>query len=1198
MSLKNNRILPLITLLILINPHPVWASTNAGSRSVNCDRSQASSVNLSQNYSTISRGKFDPSSKSLNRPKTPSFNLSPNPSPSRRGEFLHFLLPLQGRGVGGVRFSLSQHNENQTKLLLSQISASSINAYSTLPYPEIEIPNEFTDPRQIQSQLLAKIALNYAKIGQPNVAEQIFSKAISLAETIDAEDSKTSAWRDIAINLAKVGKLSDALKLVQSFNFSPNFNQSWLLGNIAVALAEDGQLSEGLQIAKKIPDTSRKNSALNQIAYQFTEAGKLSDALEVVKLLDSNSDALQGIADKYADIGKFAEALEIAQRIQDGGSKNRALANIATSYGKARKFSDGLQIAQKIEYEDLKNSALTNIAIDLAVAGRMADALQLIQVFDDYSKKIAVVDIAIKLAEIGQFSRDLPIDQTLTEDDEKGYVLAAVVTKLAAAGNFDDASKIAQTIEMKYFQVIALSGVSTYYERGKKRELAKNILKQGFQIAKTIENPQHQAEIFGIIAAKYMESGERELGKSILGQSLEIAHNIPDREQQESSLFLISSNLVEVGAVSEALQIANSFNDEVKQLAITQIVFKLIEIKEYSQALDLVSHPETEHLKREVMRKIGSDLLNSGDDRKFDRLLELAGTLENDIFKEWGLANIAVELAAAGERDRGLQIAQTLSNQEMKESALLKIAESYRKTGQNERVSGILTEVLELVESTLTITEISEKSAAKAERLGKIALQFAAAGEMAKSQELLTQVLGLIQPIPDSYQKGDLLGDIARDLGYNGQFTQALELAQNISREPQKSEVLAIIASTMAIESGQFEQALRVIATIPNDSRRGLIFSNIVLDAKKPEDCDRILPLVETITDNFAKNIALGAVASCFAQTGQTSRSLQIVETISEPDQKISALRDVAISLSQAENSQEALRIAQTIPDETTKISTLTQIGFSLAQMGEIDEALGVAKTISEPSGKADIFSIVAVKLAEKGQESQATSLFAQALELASTISDDYDKAYMLRRICFTLAEAKKFDQALKVAETISNPTLKDEVLSYTSIKLGESGDVKKAIEVVKTISDTSQKIWALTEISAQIVAGGETAQAESILTQIGNLLQGTPDDLVKFINLHNLAIAWVKIGNTDTAVELAQSMSFKSEKSDTLGGIAYELTLVGKLDGAMKVVEIINDDSGKFKALIQIAQALIENEQKEEAIKILDRAVAIANRI
>ena len=47
-----------------------------------------------------------------------------------------------------------------------------------------------------------------------------------------------------------------------------------------------------------------------------------------------------------------------------------------------------------------------------------------------------------------------------------------------------------------------------------------------------------------------------------------------------------------------------------------------------------------------------------------------------------------------------------------------------------------------------------------------------------------------------------------------------------------------------------------------------------------------------------------------------------------------------------------------------------------------------------------------------------------------------------------------------------------------------------------------------------------------------------------------------------------------------------------------MKVVESITDDSGKVKALTQIARMLIQTEDKEQAIVILEQAVAIANRI
>ena len=60
--------------------------------------------NLSPYPSPARRGEYELNSLfCLYRQK----NLSPNPSPARRGEYEYFSpLPLQGRGVGGVRFLL------------------------------------------------------------------------------------------------------------------------------------------------------------------------------------------------------------------------------------------------------------------------------------------------------------------------------------------------------------------------------------------------------------------------------------------------------------------------------------------------------------------------------------------------------------------------------------------------------------------------------------------------------------------------------------------------------------------------------------------------------------------------------------------------------------------------------------------------------------------------------------------------------------------------------------------------------------------------------------------------------------------------------------------------------------------------------------------------------------------------------------
>lgn len=109
---------------------------------------------------------------------------------------------------------------------------------------------------------------------------------------------------------------------------------------------------------------------------------------------------------------------------------------------------------------------------------------------------------------------------------------------------------------------------------------------------------------------------------------------------------------------------------------------------------------------------------------------------------------------------------------------------------------------------------------------------------------------------------------------------------------------------------------------------------------------------------------------------------------------------------------------------------------------------------------------------------------------------------------------------------------------------------------------------------------------------------------------LSGIAVVLVKVGQFDTpaeslsdrALEVARSIpeddpkaSLDNDpKASALSGIAVALAASGQLERALEVAGSIPSDDGKASALIDIADYLTENGNKEKATEIIEEAIAL----
>lgn len=261
--------------------------------------------------------------------------------------------------------------------------------------------------------MLSEIAIQYASIAQ-------HEQSLQIAKMIQDDYRKTHTLVTIAGVYINAGQreratqtLSQALQVVESIQDGDN--QAGLIAQIAIKLAEAGQLSQSLQLARN--QEYRRDYTLGEIAAQLAEAGQLSQALEVAETIDefniAQTRAFAAIANHHIKAEQYNQAVQLAQSIKDDCTQAHTSDEIVTQLSEVKQYDLALQVAQFIEDAAIKAETLTKLAGYYMADGQinqalplLSEALQLAQgISYNKSKAEVLIQITTKLAEAGQVNQ-------------------------------------------------------------------------------------------------------------------------------------------------------------------------------------------------------------------------------------------------------------------------------------------------------------------------------------------------------------------------------------------------------------------------------------------------------------------------------------------------------------------------------------------------------------------------------------------------------------------------------------------------------------------------------------------------------------------------------------------------------------------------------------------------------------------------
>ncbi|MDP8236720.1 MAG: hypothetical protein P9M08_10085 [Candidatus Erginobacter occultus] len=322
--------------------------------------------------------------------------------------------------------------------------------------------------------------------------------------------------------------------------------------------------------------------------------------------------------------------------------------------------------------------------------------------FSEFQEKVAAQDQA--RASSGQSEEVDPLADILGQAGDLAgrpgppYFQAGVLARLAAAYSrrgdipladefFSRAISAAESVDTPYYKVLALSEMAGQYVLLDREEEAGELLLEARALAEAIEYPFFRSGAEAVIAARYLEMGAEE-------EALEIIETVEEPYYRAWILLKASGALIEAGKEDEARALFDQARTAAER--IEDPVFRVEIITDLAARAARLDNPAAPELLNEAYvlaealedsaSRAGALARLASCSAKLDRTDEAidnleraiaeAGTIEDNLFKDLVLMEIAECLAAMGDYDRVLEIVDLIEVPRFKALSLAALAQS------------------------------------------------------------------------------------------------------------------------------------------------------------------------------------------------------------------------------------------------------------------------------------------------------------------------------------------------------------------------------------------------------------------------------------------------------------------------------------------------------------------------------------------
>jgi tetratricopeptide (TPR) repeat protein len=246
--------------------------------------------------------------------------------------------------------------------------------------PEIEALQLTQFPFE-RVQLLTKLAIQYAAVGQSNQAKTVLAIAQSRAQALKPSPLRNPALAQVASGYAQIGQLQTARELTG--RIKTHADRERVFQAIAMHYVKAGEVDQAVKVARSL--STAKNLTLSEIVRHYLANQQYDQALQIAQR-ERVQGILSEVALAYAEAGKPERAKQIVQSIQppsgDSAHLDWLMPALAQSFAQSGQFEQALRVAQATQTKEYKSRALTAIATQYRAKDQVTNRAKAIEILD------------------------------------------------------------------------------------------------------------------------------------------------------------------------------------------------------------------------------------------------------------------------------------------------------------------------------------------------------------------------------------------------------------------------------------------------------------------------------------------------------------------------------------------------------------------------------------------------------------------------------------------------------------------------------------------------------------------------------------------------------------------------------------------------------------------------------------------------
>lgn len=381
--------------------------------------------------------------------------------------------------------------------------------------------------------------------------------AIQTAKKFMNQMIKVAAYRDIALELIKAGKMKQAVEEIQSLENVHVVKH--ICGKVAESLVQQGQKQRALEFVEQISHWDHKGTALCTMAWVYYEEGDLEQGLEVIRPVEglyqkvedktARDQLLSYYAGSLARGGLYKRPLELIALIKDPDTAESAYEFAAVTLTAAGDATQGMKIADQINEPSVKRSALQGIAGTIAnKSDDFDEALKVAAMIKDTgARDYALENIARLAAKAGKGKQTEEVMQKLSNLDQNTFFSRDVAYHLVETGNLKSAMQIAELMQTEESKSIFLDSIARAVARSGETKAALDIIQ-------TIQVPMRKDQARSRVAAGFVEAGKTD-------EAIQLVSRIENGVEQTRVLTEIAAALFKTGDDTQGVKVLNQAID-------------------------------------------------------------------------------------------------------------------------------------------------------------------------------------------------------------------------------------------------------------------------------------------------------------------------------------------------------------------------------------------------------------------------------------------------------------------------------------------------------------------------------------------------------------------------------------------------------------------------------------------------------------